>query len=138
MDLNDAHSAAAASALVTKHTLYAAGFGAALVTAVVMTATMPTRKTDFFIALLSTVVCSVALGAWGVQHFGMVEALLTVKTDLQFYVQLAQIGGVFFAAGLPGWIVVRAFFIWAQARRELGLDALIADARKVIHDNKNH
>jgi len=97
----------------------------------VMALTMPSRKADFFAALISTVASSLAGGAYAVQYFDMLAAVILAPTMLHFYIALAQIGGMFFVCGLPGWILVRACFVWGEARKNKGIDTLIGYIRKV-------
>ena len=135
VDMNDAgHMAQAAAGMggaAMKHTAIAAGGGLTLGAIIVMALTMPSKKSDFFAALISTVVSSLAGGAYAVKRFDMLVDVLLAPSDLHFYIALAQIGGMFFVCGLPGWILVRGFFVWSEARKNKGLDVIIGDARNM-------
>ena len=135
MDMNDAghiaQAAAGVSGAAMKHTAIAAGGGLTLGAVIVMALTMPSRKSDFFAALISTVASSIAGGAYAVQYFDMLSAVIQAQTPLHMYVALAQVGGLFFVCGLPGWVFVRAAFVWSEARKTKGIDVLIADAKNV-------
>ncbi len=138
MDMNDAQQAAHATAAVVsagsaaaKHTALAAGGGLALGAIVVMSLTMPSKKIDFFSALISTVISSLSGGAYAVQKLGLLDAVITAPTMAHLYIALAQVGGMFFVCGLPGWIVVRGFFVWSEARKNKGIDVIIGDAKSI-------
>lgn len=120
-----------AAAKHTAQTAYAAGGGAAIAAAVVMAATMPRRKTDFFLCIISTVISSLALGSYAVIHFDIIGDILLAPTLEQVYMLLAQVGGIFFIAGLPGWTIVRAFFVWSELHRKSSLTDIIEDAKKI-------
>jgi hypothetical protein len=137
VDVNDAHNAAQGAASVMgagtaaiKHTAIAAGGGLTLGAIIVMALTMPSRKSDFFAALISTVVSSLAGGSYAVTYFGMLNEVLIAPTPLHLYIALAQVGGMFFVCGLPGWVIVRGAFVFSEARKNKGLDVLISDAKR--------
>lgn len=115
----------------TAQTAIAAGGGAIVAVSVVMAATMPKRKTDFFLCIISTVLSSIALGSYVVIHFDLIGDLLAVATVEQAYMILAQIGGIFFVCGLPGWTIVRAFFLWSEKNRKSTLPEILEEAKKV-------
>jgi hypothetical protein len=135
VDMNDAgHLAQAAAGMggaAMKHTAIAAGGGLTLGAIVVMSLTMPSKKIDFFSALISTVISSLAGGAYAVQKLGLLDAVVASPTMTHLYIALAQVGGMFFVCGLPGWILVRGFFVWSEARKNKGIDVIIGDARSM-------
>lgn len=118
-----------AAANHTAQTAFVAGGGAVVSAAVVMASTMPRRKTDFFICIISTVISSLALGSYAVIHFDLVGDILLAPTIEHVYLILAQIGGIFFVAGLPGWTIVRAFFVWSESHRKSSLTDIIEEAK---------
>ena len=113
----------------TAGTAIAVAGGTTLGAAVVMAATMPRRKTDFFLCIISTVISSLSLGSYVVLHFDLIGDLLSVATVEQAYMILAQIGGIFFVCGLPGWTIVRAFFGWSESHRKSSLTDIIEEAK---------
>lgn len=119
-----------AAANHTAQTAFAAGGGAVVAASVVMAATMPKRKTDFFLCIISTVFSSLSLGSYIVIHFDLIGDILLAPTIDHVYLILAQIGGIFFVAGLPGWTIVRAFFVWSESHRKSSLTDIIEEAKK--------
>jgi len=115
-----------------QHTIFAMGSGLTMATIVVMAMTMPKNKIDFFCALLSTVASSVFGGAWAIQYFGLLEHLQSAGSELDTILCLARLGGIFFAFGLPGWIIIRACFVWSESRKHKGIDQIIKDARDTL------
>lgn len=102
--------------------------GAGLAAIVVMIMTQPRNAGEWATALISTVVASVAGGAWATHHFGL--------QDLASHgpIGLAMLFGLAFACGLPGWVLVRACFTWAHKRRDRDIAQLAAEVRKQIKD----
>jgi hypothetical protein len=138
VDMNDAHNMAQGAAQVSggavaaasaKHTFIAVGSGLTLATIVVMAMTMPRSKREFFVALISTVVSSFCGGAFVIQYFDLLPMAQSATTQLDMFLFLAKLGGVFFVCGLPGWIFVRSCFVWSESRKDAGIDTLIADIR---------
>lgn len=139
--MNDAHNMAhgaaqvgggAVAAASAKHTFLAVGSGLTLATIVVMAMTMPRSKCEFFVALISTVVSSFCGGAFAIHYFGLLPAAAVAATDLDAFLFLAKLGGVFFVCGLPGWVIIRACFVFSESRKNKGIDQLIKDARDVL------
>lgn len=87
------------------------GAGAALATIIVMLMMRPRSAREWAVALISTVVGSIAGGAALIMHY-----------DLQswFYSYPGLIGvlGLAFACGLPAWAVVRWVFNYIEKRRD--------------------
>lgn len=134
VDSNALQASVMISSAAAKHTAQtacAAGGGAVIAAAVVMASTMPQRKTDFFLCIISTVISSLALGSYAVIHFDIIGDILLAPTLEQVYMLLAQVGGIFFIAGLPGWTIVRAFFVWSERHRKSSLPEIIEDAKKI-------
>lgn len=121
----------AVAAASAKHTFFAVGSGLTLAMIVVMAMTMPRSKCEFFVALISTVVSSFCGGAFAIQYFELLPVVASATTELDAFLFLAKLGGVFFVCGLPGWIVIRGYFVWTESRKDKGIDALITDAKKV-------
>lgn len=114
-------SSAIATGIATK----VAGLSAfgVLAVIVVMAITPPKSFSEFVVGLISTVVASLSGGSALISYLGM-----TKLADDPF--GLATIGGVMFVCGLPGWLLVRAFFMWAQRRRHMDLAELLKDAKR--------
>lgn len=119
------------AAAAAKHTALVAGTGLTLAAIVVMSMTMPKNKGEFFVALISTVVSSLSGGAWVIQHFDLLSKVALATTEAELWICLAKLGGVFFVAGLPGWVVVRSAFVFTEARKSKGIDVLIRDTKKL-------
>lgn len=139
--MNDAKTAAevgaamygggkAGTAVAAKHTLFVASTSMTLATAVVMAMTMPKSRGEFFVALISTIVSSFAGGAWAILELGMFGSVLTASNELELWLSLAKLGGVFFVAGLPGWVLIRSAFVFSEARKNKGINVLIRDIRR--------
>lgn len=102
------------------------GLPAAAAAVVVMLWAQPTSRREWATALICTVVSSVCGGAMLVQYLG-VQAWAETVTGL------IAMGGLIFASGLPGWIVVRAGFAWADRRRHKDLAELAQEVRNHIN-----
>lgn len=121
-----------AAAKHTTSTALAAAGGATMVTAAVMAATMPKRNTDFFLCILSTLISSLSIGSYIVLHFDLIGDILLAPTSEHVYMILAQIGGIFFVSGLPGWTLVRSFFVWSESHRKSSLSDIIEDTKRML------
>lgn len=96
--------------------------GASLAAVVVMCTTPPRSGREWAVGLISTVVSSVAGGAWLLHWLGMADLAASGVTGL------AVLFGLCFACGLPGWALVRAAFTWLQRRAGRDLGELASDA----------
>ncbi len=101
------------------------GLPAGLAAIVVMLAVQPQSKREWSLALISTVVSSLCGGAAVVQHYGL-------ASWGDSYVGLVAVAGIIFACGLPGWVVVRAVFLWLEKRKGKDIAELIADAKEAL------
>lgn len=101
--------------------------GAILATIVVMAVTPAKNAREFIVGIISTLVASLSGGAALTRYLGLTE----LANDMW---GLAIIGGIMFVCGLPGWLLVRAFFLWAQRRRGMDLAELLRDAKRSIRD----
>ncbi len=98
------------------------GLPAGLAAIVVMLWIQPKSPREWAMALISTVVSSLCGGAAVVQHYGL-------SSWGDSYVGLVAVAGIIFACGIPGWVVVRAAFAWAEKRKGKDLAELIGDAK---------
>lgn len=106
---------ATAPAGIALYKLLAWVIGPILAATIVMFMAQPKTPREWFCAIISTVFCSVSLGAYIVTHY---THALTLPDEYAAQI----IGGVYFLAGLPGWFLVRLLF-YTQARLA-GKDAL--------------
>ncbi|MCV2365525.1 hypothetical protein LNV23_18915 [Paucibacter sp. DJ1R-11] len=107
----------------------AAGFaagGASLAAVVVMIMTPPRSVKEWAVGLISTVVCSVAGGAWLLHWLGMDDLAASGPAGL------ATLFGLCFACGLPGWALVRAIFSWMAKRKDKDIAELAGEVRSIV------
>ena len=100
-----------------------AGGAAGLAAIVVMLMMRPRSASEWAVALICTVVSSIAGGAWVVQY-------LDLHQWADGYVGMVAIGGLMFACGLPGWALVRAVFAAIERRRNADVFDLADEARR--------
>ncbi|MGF6694769.1 hypothetical protein M2318_004858 [Metapseudomonas resinovorans] len=99
--------------------------GVPLAVAVVMIMTRPRTTPEWAVALISTVVVSIGGGAAVIQYFGLHE------WAVDFYGLLA-LASLHFTCGLPAWVVVRAWFVYAERRRDASLPELVKEIRESV------
>lgn len=104
----------------------AVGLPAGLAAIVVMLWIQPKSKREWAMALICTVVSSVCGGAAAIQYF---ELVYLAEAGL---LGLMSVGGIIFASGLPGWVIVRAWFAWAEKRNGHDLAELVRDAKEIV------
>lgn len=97
--------------------------GVPLAVAVVMIMTRPRSSREWAVALISTVVVSIGGGAAVIQYYGLHEWAGT------FYGALA-LASLHFTCGLPAWVLVRAWFIYAEHRRDASLPDMVKEIRE--------
>ncbi len=122
MPMAEPSSSAAGGFAVYKIAL-ALGLPAGLAAVVVMLYIQPKSKREWAMALISTVVSSICGGAGVVQHYGL-------QAWGDSYMGLTAIAGIIFACGLPGWVVIRAAFAWAEKRKGKDLAELISEVKE--------
>lgn len=121
---NTALGNAAAPTGIALFNLLAWAIGPILAAVIVMFMAQPKSAREWFCAVVSTVMCSISLGAYVVTHHTAVSGLADAYA--------AQIvGGVYFLCGLPGWFIVRVIFY--TLARFSGKDALqiLAEVQEV-------
>lgn len=99
--------------------------GAGLASVVVMCLMRPRDGREWSVALISTVVSSIAGGAFVVQYFGLQEWATNPFGLMTLF-------GLAFACGLPGWAIVRWTFNYFTAHHDDDIAQVIEDARKRI------
>lgn len=136
--MSSSAAAGAGGAMAWKAAGGAAGVaagGAALATVVVMSMTMPKDRREWAVALISTVVSSLALGSYAAVWLGVsdqIAAAAITGDNTALLTALATFGGISFACGLPGWFLVRSAFRWMHKRNDKDLAELASEARKVL------
>lgn len=113
---------------IALYKLGAFGFVAVLAAVVVMAMTLPKTVREFTVAMISTSVSSICGGAFVVRWLGISH---WVNDDAG----MIAIGGIIFVCGLPAWVLVRAWFKWAEKRRDKDLAELatdLAELRKTV------
>jgi hypothetical protein len=113
---------------IALYKLGAFGFVAVLAAIVVMAMTLPKTVREFVVAMISTSVSSICGGAFVVRWFG-------IGSWANDDVGVIALGGIIFVCGLPAWVLVRAWFKWAEKRRDKDLAELatdIAELRKTV------
>lgn len=103
--------------------LLAMVLGVPLAVAVVMIMTCPRSRREWTVALISTVIASICGGAGIVQWFSLQAWSATFEGA-------AAIAGLHFVCGLPAWVIVRAWFIWSESRKGVGLPELAKEFRE--------
>lgn len=99
--------------------------GSGLAAIVVMLLMRPRTRGEWAVALISTVVSSVAGGAAVVQHYGL-------QSWAQDYIGLVALFGLVFGCGLPGWAVVRWLFNFIERRRDKDLADIVREVRQEV------
>jgi Cu/Ag efflux pump CusA len=115
---------------IALYKLGAFGFVAVLAAVVVMAMTLPKTVREFTVAMISTSVSSICGGAFVVRWLGIAH---WVNDDAG----MIAIGGIIFVCGLPAWVLVRAWFKWAEKRRDNDLAEIVGDLaelRKAVSD----
>lgn len=98
-------------------------FGALITAIVVMAMTVPRTAREFAVALISTLMFSLGGGAFVVRWF----ELMAWANDLFGLIALL---GLAFVCGLPGWVLVRAWFVFAEKRREASLPDIVREIKE--------
>ena len=100
-------------------------FAAVLVTIVVMAMTLPKTAREFAVAMICTVVASLGGGAFLIRWF-----------DLQHWanddVGLVALAAVIFVCGLPAWVLVRGWFVYAELSKHMSLPDMIRELKAVV------
>lgn len=101
------------------------GIGAGLATYVVMTMTKPKSDQEWHIAILTTILGSLCGGSalasyLGIQHWASDP------------IGLMGLIGVAFLCGLPSWLLVRAFFAYAEKKKGADIMELAADGAQAV------
>lgn len=103
---------------IALYKLGAFGLGAGLAALVVMAMSPPRSRREMFVALISTVVFSLAGGSLAITHWQLHQMM----TDA---VGAMGVLGIVFACGLPAWIVVRALFAWSESKPDRHITEIV-------------
>jgi hypothetical protein len=96
--------------------------GVPLAVAVVMIMARPRSSREWAVALISTVVVSIGGGAAVIQYFGLHEWAATFDGSM-------ALASLHFTCGLPAWVLVRAWFIYAEKRRDASLPDMVKEIK---------
>lgn len=102
----------------------ALGIPAGLVSIVVMLWIQPKSPREWTMALICTVVSSISGGSYVIQRLELQDWVFT-------HTGLMALGGVIFACGLPGWVLVRALFAWFDKRKGKDLGEMVAELKEL-------
>lgn len=102
------------------------GLPAGLAAIVVMLWIQPKSKREWAMALICTVMSSMCGGALAIDYLSLHHLAEKGVPGLM------AMAGIIFASGLPGWVIVRAGFAWADKRKNKDLGELVQDAKAVL------
>lgn len=119
-------TSSAAGGFVAYKLAVAFGIPAGLAAIVVMLWIQPKSKREWAMALICTVMGSMCGGALAIDYLGLHHLAEKGVPGLM------AMAGVIFASGLPGWVIVRAWFAWADKRKGKDLGELVADAKESL------
>ena len=100
-------------------------FAAVLVTIVVMAMTLPKTAREFVVAMISTVVFSLGGGAFVIRWF---ELQHWASDDIG----VVALAAVIFVCGLPAWVMVRGWFVYAELSKHMSLPDMLRELKAVI------
>ena len=101
----------------------ALGLGVPFAAALVMIMQHPQSKREWAAALLATIAFSLFGGALVVQYFNLTSWLSLGFTGI------VAVSGIIFACGLPGWVLVRAFFKYAERSKDKDILEIAKDVK---------
>lgn len=102
--------------------LGAFGLAAALAAIVVMSMNPPKSRRELLVALICTVLASLSGGAFVLHYFGLIEMMNDALGTIAAF-------GIVFACGLPGWVIVRWWFAFANDHKDENLLDVINKVR---------
>ena len=106
------------------------GIGAGLAAYIVMSMTKPKTDQEWHVALICTLTGSIGGGAALISWLGLQR-----WADDVF--GLVGMFGIAFACGLPGWLIIRALFLYIDKRRDADITQIIADGAQVVKNVKD-
>lgn len=93
--------------------------GGILGTTLVLLLTMPSSKKQQAAALISTIASSFYGGGALIDYYHLADVLSSTT-----------LGGVYLVAGIPAWVIVRAFFYFTEKNKRRDPLQVISDVRK--------
>ncbi|WP_188434287.1 DUF1275 family protein [Halopseudomonas salina] len=100
-------------------------FGATFASIVVMAMTQPKSTREWVVALICTVIASICGGAFVVQWFEL-------HRWAEVWEGSVALAGLHFVCGLPAWVFVRAWFVYAEKRQTMSLTDMIRELREAL------
>lgn len=97
-------------------------FGPLLASVVVMIMTPPPSRKEAVVGIISTLICSIAGGAY------IVTRLLGIQ-NIDSELTAMLVGGIFFVSGLPGWFAVRAMFYAMEQNQNRSIVDIVNELR---------
>lgn len=119
-------SSSAAGGFAAYKLAVAFGIPAGLAAIVVMLWIQPKTKREWTMALICTVMSSTCGGALAIEYLKLQHLAAGGVSGLM------AMAGIIFACGLPGWVLVRAAFIWLDKRKSLELPELVREAKEDV------
>ena len=101
------------------------GIGASLAAYVVMAMTKPRTDQEWRVALISTLMGSIAGGAALVKY-------LNIQAWADDMFGMMGLVGLCFSCGLPSWLIVRALFAYIDNKRDADLREIIRDVKEAL------
>lgn len=95
-------------------------------TAIVMAMTRPQSHREAVVAFLSTFMFAVGGGSIVIIKFGMLSWFVPGMSQIELIMVCSAIGGIFCACGMPGFIIIRAAFMWAERNKDKWFSDLIS------------
>jgi hypothetical protein len=108
----------------------AGGIGAGVAAYIVMAMTKPKDDKEFRVSMVSTVAASLGGGAAAIKYFG-------IEKWAGDFIGLMGMGGVMFACGLPGWLLIRALFHYIDKSKDADITEIISDGAQAIKTVKD-
>jgi hypothetical protein len=104
------------------------GLPASVAVTIVMAMTHPKSTQEWMVALISTGAASVYGGAFAIKYFELSDWAIAHDA-------WASLGGVYLVCGLPAWVLVRSFFLWADRNKARDLLQIASEIKKLNDNN---
>ncbi|AQZ96896.1 hypothetical protein BVH74_18620 [Halopseudomonas phragmitis] len=93
-----------------------------------MIMTRPATRHEWAVALICTVIASICGGALVIQW-------LELHAWAETFEGLIAFAGIYFTAGLPAWVLVRGWFVFAAQREHASITDIVKDIRDTVGKN---
>lgn len=110
----------------------AMGIGAALASIVVLCMTKPKTDAEWIVGIITTVVGSIAGGAFAIIKLDMLHSLQAASDDVTLFMALCTGLGFAFSCGLPAWAVVRGVFAYIRMQEGKTILETASDIKQKI------